>query len=85
MTTKWKAKQKGEPDLEIPEFLSEAKEAEWWFANHEKVADRLIKYGRKSPIETQPVTIRLPKTDIERARLLARQRGMPLAAVSSCP
>jgi predicted DNA binding CopG/RHH family protein len=74
---KWKPKQKGEPDLETSEFKSEAEEAEWWFANREKIADRLIKYGRKAPIETQPVTIRLPKTDISRARLLAKKRGMP--------
>ena len=77
MTTKWKANHPGEPDLETPEFHNEAEEAEWWFANREKIAVRLIKYGRKAPIETQPVTIRLPKTDIERPRLLARKRGMP--------
>ena len=64
------------PLLVTPAFKSEQEEADWWFANREIVEDRVIKYGRKALIETQSVTIRLPKDDLERAREIAAREGI---------
>ena len=76
----WKSSGGG-PDLVTPAFKSEQEKAGWWFANREIVEDRIIKYGRKALIETQSVTIRLPKDDVERAREIAAREGIGYQAV----
>ncbi len=70
----WKAS--AGPDLVTPDFKSEKEEADWWFTNRAMVEDRLLKYGRKALIETQSVTIRLPKEDVARAREIAAKEGI---------
>jgi predicted DNA binding CopG/RHH family protein len=71
---------KGTPEnpvrLNAPEFKTEAEEAAWWDENSDKVTDLLIKFGRRSPVKTQSITMRLPVQDIERARGIADKRGI---------
>jgi predicted DNA binding CopG/RHH family protein len=62
--------------LNTPEFQTEAEEAAWWDENSDKVTDLLIKFGRRSPVKTQSITVRLPVQDLERARGIADQRGI---------
>ena len=62
--------------VDTPEFRSEAEEAEWWDKNQELIADLLLKHGRRGAVPTKNVSVRLPITDIERARKLAEKRGV---------
>jgi hypothetical protein len=39
-------------------------------------ADLLLKHGRRGAVPTKNVSVRLPVTDIERARKLAAKRGV---------
>jgi len=59
-----------------PEFRSEAEEAEWWDRHQNLISDLLLKHGRRGAVPTKNVSIRLPVTDLERARKLAEQRGI---------
>jgi predicted DNA binding CopG/RHH family protein len=62
--------------VDAPEFRSEAEEAEWWDRNRDLIADLLLKHGRRGAVPTKNVSVRLPVTDIERARKLADKRGV---------
>ncbi len=62
--------------LDTPEFHSEAKEAEWWDRHQDSIADLLLKHGRRGAVPTKSISLRLPTTDIERARKLAERRGV---------
>ena len=62
--------------LETPVFRSEAEEAKWWDRQQELIADLLLKHGRRGAVPTKNVSVRLPVTDIERARKLAGKRGV---------
>ncbi len=62
--------------LDTPQFRSEAEEAEWWDRHQELIADLLLKHGRRGAVPTRNVSVRLPVTDIERARRLAEKRGV---------
>ncbi len=62
--------------LEMPEFRSEAEEALWWDQHQEVIADLLVKHGRRGAVPTKSISVRLPVTDIERARRLGEKRGM---------
>jgi predicted DNA binding CopG/RHH family protein len=62
--------------VDAPEFRSEAEEAEWWDRHRGLIADLLIKHGRRGAVPTKNVSVRLPVTDIERARKLAGKRGV---------
>jgi predicted DNA binding CopG/RHH family protein len=75
---KLKAKgRKGEQvEIETPKFKSEKEEAAWWDAHADLISDLLIKHGRKAMPKTKSVTIRMPEQDIERARRIAKKRGM---------
>jgi len=59
-----------------PEFRSEAEEARWWDEHQDLIADLLLKHGRRRPLVTKSVTVRLPVGDIDRAREIAGKRGM---------
>jgi predicted DNA binding CopG/RHH family protein len=70
---------KGKPKsviVDAPEFRSEAEEAEWWDRHQDLIADLLLKHGRRGAVLTKNVSVRLPVTDIERARKLAEKRGV---------
>ena len=67
--------------IAIPKFGTEADEAEWW-DRHPEVATEIMKRALKSgkarravPLKT--VTMRLPVPDIETARDLAQEKGLP--------
>ncbi len=62
--------------LKTPPFKSEAEEAHWWEANQDLVTDLLIRKGRKSPVKTKSITIRLPEQDIKLAQEMAGKKGM---------
>jgi predicted DNA binding CopG/RHH family protein len=67
----------------IPKFSSEAKEAAWWDAHRSEIRQRV---KQKRPLmlgnllrgakPSQPVTLRIPKEDLETARRLAAQKGL---------
>mgnify|MGYP005816517847 CR=1 FL=1 len=61
--------------VDTPGFRSEAEEAAWWDKHQDLIADLLLKHGRRGAVPTRNVSIRLPVTDIERARKLAEKRG----------
>jgi predicted DNA binding CopG/RHH family protein len=71
----------------IPKFSSEAKEAAWWDAHRSEVEAEIrqrVKQKRPLTLDTllhgakpsQPVTLRIPKEDLETARRLAAQKGL---------
>jgi len=63
-------------DVDTPHFRSEAEEAKWWDRHQELIADLLLKHGRRGAVPTKNVSVRLPVTDIDRARRLAEKRGV---------
>src|SRR6266704_5033599 len=69
-----KAKKAKPVVVDTPDFRSEAEEAEWWDKHQELIADLLLKHGRRGAVPTKNVSVRLPVTDIERARKLAEKR-----------
>ncbi len=71
-----KAKKAKAVVVDAPEFQSEAEEADWWDRHQDLIADLLLKYGRRGAVPTKNVSVRLPVTDIERARKLAAKRGV---------
>lgn len=62
--------------VDMPEFRSEAEEARWWDRHQDLIVDLLLKHGRRGAVPTKSVSVRLPVTDIERARKLAEKRGV---------
>lgn len=74
----------------IPRFTSEAEEAKWWADNPDQIAARFQKakaagtLGRGTVARlalekagaSPTVTIRLPESDLERARVQAAERGL---------
>jgi predicted DNA binding CopG/RHH family protein len=62
--------------VDAPEFRSESEEAEWWDRHQELIADLLLKHGRRGIVPTRNVSVRLPVTDIQRARKIAERRGV---------
>ena len=62
--------------IEVPRFGSEAEEAQWWDSHQDLVADLLLKYGRRAAIPSKSVTVRIPVTDIDRARHLTGAKGI---------
>jgi predicted DNA binding CopG/RHH family protein len=65
----------------VPEFRTEADEAEWWDKHPETAADimeRALKSGKaRRPVPLRTVTMRLPVADIEAAQGLAQKKGLP--------
>ena len=62
--------------IDAPEFRSETEEAQWWDRHQDLIADLLLKHGRRGAVPTKNVSVRLPVTDIARARKLAGKRGV---------
>jgi len=71
----------------IPKFSSEAKEAAWWDAHRSEIeAEIRHRIKQKRPLTlgdllqgakpSQPVTLRIPKEDLETARRLAARKGL---------
>ena len=62
--------------MDTPVFRSEAEEAAWWDSHQDLVADLLLKHGRRTAMPTRSVTVRIPLTDIDKARQLAEAKGI---------
>jgi len=71
----------------IPEFSSEAEEATWWDTHRSEIeAEIRQRMKQKRPLTlgnlmeevkpSRPVTLRIPKEDLETARRLAAQKGL---------
>jgi predicted DNA binding CopG/RHH family protein len=71
----------------IPKFSSEAQEAGWWDGHRAEIeAEIRQRMKQKKPPTlgnllqgarpSQPVTLRIPKEDLETARRLAAQKGL---------
>jgi predicted DNA binding CopG/RHH family protein len=71
----------------IPKFSSEAKEAAWWDEHRSEIeAEIRQRMKQKRPLTlanllrgtkpSQPVTLRIPKEDLETARQLAAKKGL---------
>jgi predicted DNA binding CopG/RHH family protein len=69
-------KRKKPVEIDAPRFRSEAEEADWWDSHQDLVADLLLKHGRRAALPLKSVTLRLPVTDIDKARQLAAARGI---------
>ena len=77
----------------IPAFPTEAQEADWWYKNRKKLDKELIGAARSGEFQrldrktllariarskaSKVISIRLPETDLELARLQAAKRGLP--------
>jgi predicted DNA binding CopG/RHH family protein len=65
---------------QIPQFQSEAEEAEWWFTNRDRLGDLLAKHGKIVPgrkmERTRAISIRLPESDIALAQQRAKDQGI---------
>jgi predicted DNA binding CopG/RHH family protein len=79
-----KAKMK---QVAIPKFSSEVEEAAWWDAHRSEVeAEIRQRMKQKRPLTlnnllqgkkpSQPITLRIPKEDLETARRLAARKGL---------
>lgn len=62
--------------VDAPEFRSEAEETTWWDQHQELISDLLLKHGRRGTVPTKNISVRLPVTDIDRARKLGEKRGV---------
>ena len=75
--------------MKVPKFATEAEEARWWDNNAGKVETRLLAALRtgtaqrgtaqrltREAHESKNITIRMPITEIERARELAGKKGI---------
>lgn len=72
-------------EMQIPSFVSEKAEAEWWDRHPDKITE-LLRRGRAegkitqggitAPASTKPITLRLEASDIERAKQAASRRGL---------
>jgi predicted DNA binding CopG/RHH family protein len=71
----------------IPKFRSESEEAAWWDAHRSEIeAEIRQRMKQKKPLTlgallqaakpSQPVTLRIPKEDLETARRLAARKGL---------
>ena len=68
--------------MTIPKFKSEAEEAAWWDRHPEVIARQFQEAAEEGRIvhglpKSRSVTIRLPVGDIETARRLAEDKGLP--------
>src|SRR5260370_10835538 len=72
-----------------PKFKTEAEEAQWWYKNRDMVEKEFMKAIRNGTVgrgiaqrlasvarESKNITIRMPVTDIDRARDLAEKKGI---------
>jgi predicted DNA binding CopG/RHH family protein len=71
----------------IPKFSGEAEEAAWWDAHRSEIETEIRRrISQKRPLTlttllqgakpSQPVTLRIPKEDLETARRLAARKGL---------
>jgi predicted DNA binding CopG/RHH family protein len=73
--------------MAVPKFSSEAEEAAWWDTHRSEVeAEIRLRIKQKQPLTlgnllkgakpSQPITLRIPKDDLDTARRLAARKGL---------
>lgn len=78
---------KWDRDLErrIPDFGSEAEEAAFWDANRDLIFEILKRHGKlvgpRIVEKTRSVTLRIPESDLARAKSIAADTGKPYQRV----
>lgn len=71
----------------IPKFSDESEEAAWWDSHRSEIGSevrRRLKQKRPLTLNrllqgakpSQPITLRIPKEDLEKARILAARKGL---------
>lgn len=69
----------------IPAFRSEAEEAAFWDANEDLIMELLKRHGKvagaRAVERTRSVTLRVPESDLERAKSIAESTGKPYQRV----
>lgn len=74
------SKQKANRAIEVPEFKTSQEEAEWFDANRDALMDLVSKYGKwvgpRQVDRTQQLTLRIAVSDVERARAIAKDKGI---------
>jgi predicted DNA binding CopG/RHH family protein len=70
----------------VPKFSSEGEEAAWWDAHRSEVEAEIRRRMKRKPLSlsnlgqrsepSQPVTLRIPKEDLDTARRLAARKGV---------
>ncbi|HXE10649.1 MAG TPA: CopG family antitoxin [Bryobacteraceae bacterium] len=72
-------------ELVLPEWKSEAEEAKWWYDNRDLVFEHLSKRARlvqpDAAERTRSVTLRIPESDLARAKSIAQRSGKPYQRV----
>jgi predicted DNA binding CopG/RHH family protein len=67
--------------IAIPQFRTEAEEAEWWDSHPEAATEimrRALESGKaRRAVPLKTVTMRLPVPDIQAAQDLAHEKGLP--------
>jgi predicted DNA binding CopG/RHH family protein len=78
-------KSKNSDESAMPHFRSYQEEAAWFYANAERLMDLLARHGKVVPARkierTQQLTMRVPVSDVERARQIAADKGLPYQTV----
>jgi hypothetical protein len=73
------------PPLSIPEFQSEAAEAEWWDAHADYMFERARKFGHAAPplkvIRTTPISLRVDQDVLDEAKAIAKEKHLPYQRV----
>lgn len=73
------------PLFAIPKFQSREEEAEWFDEHRDEITDFVLKYGKVvgpgRTEKTQSVTLRIPVSDLERAKSIAESTGKPYQRV----
>ena len=80
MNTKRKIRARKKTSL--PRFRNESKEAAWWDAHPDFLAEQFEKASREGRLlrgipRSKSVTIRIPLRDLEAAQRLADKKGLP--------
>ena len=79
----------------IPKFSNEAEEAEWWDTHRIEIEHEIRqRLKQKQPLtldhllhgtkSSQPITLRVPKEDLDTARRLAAQKGLGYQETAKC-
>ncbi len=77
--------QKSKRTVEMPGFKTPREEADWFDANRDTLMDLVSKFGKRvepRQVErTQQLTLRLAVADVERARAIAKEKGITYQTV----
>jgi predicted DNA binding CopG/RHH family protein len=64
----------------VPEFQDAQQEAQWFDTNREVLMELVTRYGKwvgpRQVERTQQLTLRVPVNDVERARAIAKEKGI---------